>query len=173
MQAAWISNEQIVGQMKTEQLAHQVEISSFETGFSQLQMEINNLQTSLTQSQAEKTRLEAEKQKLVDDVATAEAVETTLKTQVTTAQAALQAQKSASQAELQVAQQIRLQQAAQYEQTIGEYQRIGRNVALQLDEQRRRFIYRLVSRLRDRTQLLPHVPAGLQQLVDDSVYLQP
>jgi len=173
MQAAWISNEQIVGQLKMEQQAHQVEISNFETCLSQLQVEISNLQTSLTQSQAEKTRLEAEKQNLVDDLANAEAVETSLKTQVATTQAALQAQKATAQAELQAAYQTQQQQAAQYEQTIGEYQRIGRNVALQLDEQRRRFLYRLVSRLRDRTQLLPHIPAGLQQLVDDSFIFNP
>jgi hypothetical protein len=154
MQAAWTSNEEVITQMKAERKSHQAETSV--------------LQTNLNQSQAQTTRLEEEKQVLEDDLAKSEATEIALRAQLTIAQAALQVQKATAQAEMQAAQQIQQQQAAQYEQTIGEYQRIGRNVALQLDEQRRRFLYRLVSRLRDRTQLLPHVPAGLQQLVDDS-----
>jgi hypothetical protein len=130
--------------------------------------EMSTRQAELDQARKESEEKSSSIQELEEILVKAKSEEEALQAQLASTQAALQSQRTASQLDLQSTQQTAAQQATRYEQTIGEYQRIGRNVALQLDEQRRRLVFRVISRLRDRTQLLSHVPAGLQQLVDDS-----
>ncbi len=149
-QAAWDSNEQVLNQMRTEQQAHQAEMEQMATRLSQTE---DNVQ-----------RLEAEKHDLQVVLAGAELTATSLRSQISVAQTELQSR----QQQVTHLEQAIQQQVTHLEQAIGDYQRIGRNVALQLDEQRRRLVFRLIGRLRDRMQLLPSLPPGLQQLVDDS-----
>lgn len=127
--------------------------------------EVNQLQVRLEAAEVEQKKLAENLAKAEQDRAARESRYQATLTEIQTAQ---EARYQAVQNELQTTRQSHQQQSAQYEQTVGEYQRIGKNVALQLDEERRRFIHRLVARLRDRTQLLPNIPAGLQQLLDDS-----
>lgn len=158
LQAAQETTARLQGVVEAEQHALQAERANHFT-------EMAKLQASLQWLEEKATALQAENQSLAEQLLRAEEAQNELNIQHL---AALKSQISSAREELQAVEISRAQQAAGYEQTVAEYRRIGQNVALQLDEQRRRFVYRLISRLRDRSNLLPNLPPGLQQLVDDS-----